>query len=84
MKVMEALEYIHKNGLSNTEWNIEMDTCQSKPTYGTYFDIALPPHLALWAKAKYLPEELTNSSPDYFLITKDGNFALFIWKFTND
>lgn len=83
LKVMKALEYIHRNGLSNAEWNIELDTCQSKPTYGTYFDISLPPHVALWADAKDLPEELTNSSPDYFLITADGTQAMFIWTFTN-
>ena len=81
LKVMKALEYIHKNDLSNAEWSIELDTCQSKPMYGTYFDITLPPHVAIWASAKELPGELANSSPDYFLITEDGTQALFIWTF---
>lgn len=83
LKVMQALEYIHRNGLSNDEWNIEPETSQSKPTYGTYFDIELPPHLAIWADVKELPRELTNSSPDYFLITADGMQVLFVWTFTN-
>ena len=80
---MKALEYIHRNDLSNAEWSIELDTCQSKAMYGTYFDIELPPHVAIWADVKELPEELTNSCPDYFLITADGTQALYIWSFTN-
>lgn len=81
---MKALEYIHRNDLSNAEWSIELDTCQSKAMYGTYFDIELPPHLAIWANVKELPSELTNSSPDYFMVTDDGRQALYIWKFTNE
>ena len=83
LKVMKALEYIHSNGLSNVEWSIEMDICQSKAMYGTYFDITLPPHVAIWVAAQDLPNDLVNSSPDYFLITADGKQALFIWSFTN-
>lgn len=78
---MKALQYIHTNGLSNAEWSICLDTYQSKPLYGTYFDVELPPHVAIWVDAKDLPEELTNSSPDYFLITEKGDMVLFIWTF---
>lgn len=80
-KLKKALEYIHRNDLSNAEWSIELDTCQSKAMYGTYFDITLPPHVAIWAAAQDLPNDLVNSSPDYFLITADGKHALFIWRF---
>ena len=80
-KLKKALEYIHRNDLSNAEWSIELDTCQSKAMYGTYFDITLPPHVAIWAAAQELPDDLVNSSPDYFLITADGKQALFIWRF---
>lgn len=80
-KLKKALEYIHRNDLSNAEWSIELDTCQSKAMYGTYFDITLPPHVAIWAAAQDLPNELVNSSPDYFLITADGKQVLFIWRF---
>ena len=80
---MKALEYIHRNDLSNAEWSIELDTCQSKAMYGTYFDITLPPHVAIWAAAQDLPNDLVNSSPDYFLIQEDGTQVLFIWSFTN-
>ena len=83
LKVMKALEYIHRNDLSNAEWSIELDTCQSKAMYGTYFDITLPPHVAIWAAAQDLPNDLVNSSPDYFLIQEDGTQVLFIWSFTN-
>lgn len=82
-KLKKALEYIHRNDLSNAEWSIELDTCQSKAMYGTYFDITLPPHVAIWAAAQDLPDDLVNSSPDYFLITADGKQALFIWSFSN-
>ena len=81
-KLKKALEYIHRNDLSNAEWSIELDTCQSKAMYGTYFDITLPPHVAIWAAAQELPDDLVNSSPDYFLITADGKQALFIWSFS--
>lgn len=81
-KLAKAIEYIHRNGLSNAEWSIELETCESKEMYGTYFNIDLPPHVAIWADVKELPRELTNSCPDYFLITEDGTQALFIWSFT--
>lgn len=81
LKVMKALEYIHKNDMSNAEWSIELAPCQSKAMYGTYFDIKLPPHVAIWAAAQDLSNELVNSRPDYFLITADGKQALFIWAF---
>lgn len=83
LKVMKALEYIHRNDLVNAEWSIELDTCQSKAMYGTYFDIELPPHVAIWAAAQELPDDLVNSSPDYFLIQEDGKQALFIYSFSN-
>ena len=82
-KFKKALEYIHRNDLSNAEWSIELDTCQSKAMYGTYFDITLPPHLAIWEDVRELSGELANSSPDYFLITADGTQALFIYSFSN-
>ena len=80
---MKALEYIHRNGLSNVEWNIELETRQSKAWYGTYFDITLPPHVAIWAATEDLPNDLVNSSPDYFLNQEDGKQVLFIWIFNN-
>lgn len=81
-KLAKAIEYIHRNGLSNGRWSVYLESYQSKPLYGTYFDILLPPHLAIWEDAKNLPEELITSSPDYFLITQNGDWGLFIWTFS--
>ena len=80
---MKALAYIYKEDLNSGLWQLELEPCESKASYGTYFNVNLPPHLSIWADPKNLPSELANSSPDYFLIQEDGEQVLFIWTIPN-
>lgn len=54
--VLEALKYIHENGLSNMEWNIEENEGMSTEIYDTFIYKHLPPHIGIITDIEKYPE----------------------------
>ena len=78
---LKALEYIHRNGLNNTEWNIETEETETfiyNQSYGTGH--IMKPHIALYEQKDPSDDDVwLYNNCDYALNDPDGQ-VIFIYE----
>lgn len=78
--IIDVLEYINKEGLSNSMWQIVKSDVDAHAFYGAeVFEVTLPPHIALWVTPERQAEIFSLVMFDAILTTVEDDMVAILY-----
>lgn len=78
--IIDVLEYINKEGLSNSTWQIVTNDVDAHAYYGAeVFEVTLPPHIAIWVTPERQVEIFSLVRYDTILTTVEDDMVAILY-----